>query len=489
VAPRIRVLFIALFPFRTAEHRAGLPLRGNADEDVRAPQRSARAYWGARGVLARVKRAGSALASGVGAEHGAPRLEGGRMKRAIVVGGSLGGLFAGCNLLRSGWDVTIIERSEERLASRGAGLGVHPPMLQGLVAAGARVDATVGVPVAGRVVFARDGSEAGAIAMPQFVTSWARLYSLLSDVFPEERIRRGAALVGFAQDGGGVTAHLADGASLRGEVLVAADGLRSTVRQQLLPDVRFVYAGYVGWRGMAEEQAFSPATHAAMFRRFAFAIPEGEHILGYPVPGLDDDLTPGRRRYNWVWYRPVDAERALPAMLTDAEGHLHADGIAPQAIRREVLDGLRADADALLCPAWAEVVRITEQPLFQPIGDLESPRLAFGRVALLGDAAFTARPHVARGAIKAGHDAMVLAEALAAAPVERALERYDAIRRPAGAALVEESRRLGAYLEGKLGRVERDPFAVMRDNGGVEPATLGDDGGLFVRLLAEVGYA
>jgi 2-polyprenyl-6-methoxyphenol hydroxylase-like FAD-dependent oxidoreductase len=411
------------------------------------------------------------------------------MRRAIVVGGSLGGLFTGCNLLRSGWDVTVLEKTVDRLAARGAGLGVHPPMLEGLVAAGARVDTTVGVPVHGRVVLARDGSEVATIHMPQFCTSWARLYSMLSDVFPEARIRRGIALASFEQDGDGVTAHLTDGSSLRGEVLIAADGLRSTVRQQLLPEVEFVYAGYVGWRGMAEERDFSPQAHATMFRRFAFAAPEGEHILGYPVPGVDDDLTPGRLRYNWVWYRPVDLDRTLPAMQTDARGRLHADGIAPQAIRREVLDKLRANADALLCPVWAEVIRITDLPLFQPIGDLESPSIAFGRVALLGDAAFTARPHVARGAIKAGHDAMVLGEVLAGdGPVEDALRRYDAVRRPAGVALVEESRRLGAYLEGKLGRIDRDPIAIMRDNGGVMPSTLGDDGGLFVRLLAEVGY-
>jgi 2-polyprenyl-6-methoxyphenol hydroxylase-like FAD-dependent oxidoreductase len=409
------------------------------------------------------------------------------MRRAIVVGGSLGGLFAGCNLLRAGWDVTVLERSEGRLTARGAGLGVHPPMLEGLLRAGARVDVTVGVPVAGRVVFARDGSELAAIDMPQFCTSWARLYSLLSEAFPEERVRRGTALAGFEQDAEGVTARLADGSVVRAEVLVGADGLRSTVRRLLLPDVEFVYGGYVGWRGLAEEAAFSPSAHATLFHRFAFAIPEGEHILGYPVPGLDDDLTPGQRRYNWVWYRPVDGAQRLRDMLTDSTGRVHADGIAPQAIRPDVLAALRADADALLCPAWSEVVRITEQPLFQPIGDLECPRIAFGRVALLGDAAFTARPHVARGAIKAGHDAMVLADALDRAPVEAALARYDAIRRPAGAALVAESRRLGAYLEGRLGAVARDPVAVMRDNGGVEPSAV--DGGLFHRLLAQAGYA
>jgi 2-polyprenyl-6-methoxyphenol hydroxylase-like FAD-dependent oxidoreductase len=416
-----------------------------------------------------------------------PGREEGGMRRAIVVGGSLGGLFAGAMLLHRGWDVAILERAEERLSARGAGLGVHPPMLQGMLAAGCRVDASVGVPVPGRVVLDREGRELAAIDMPQFCTSWARLYSLLSEAFPEARVRRGAALAGFEQDGEGVTARLADGESLRAELLVAADGTRSTVRRQLLPAVDLVYAGYVAWRGLAEERAFSPPTHAALFQRFAFAMPPGEHILGYPVPGAEDEIAPGRRRYNFVWYRPVDPEIELRDMETDAAGRHYPDGIPPQAIRPAVLARLCGDADRLLCPAWAEVVRITEQPLFQRIGDLESPCLAFGRVALLGDAAFVARPHVARGAIKAGHDAMALADALEGdAPVEAALRRYDAVRRPAGTALVAESRRLGAYLEGRLGAVERDPIALMRDNGGVEPSDV--DGGLFFRLLEEVGF-
>jgi 2-polyprenyl-6-methoxyphenol hydroxylase-like FAD-dependent oxidoreductase len=115
------------------------------------------------------------------------------MRRAIVVGGSLGGLFAACMLLRSGWDVAVIERAEGRLAGRGAGLGVHPSMLEGLLHAGAHVDASVGIALGGRAVLARDGSIAAEIAMPQFCTSWARLYSLLSDVCPDERVRRGVA--------------------------------------------------------------------------------------------------------------------------------------------------------------------------------------------------------------------------------------------------------------------------------------------------------
>ena len=94
--------------------------------------------------------------------------------------------------------------------------------------------------------------------------------------------------------------------------------------------------------------------------------------------------------------------------------------------------------------------------------------MAFGRIALLGDAAYVARPHVARGAIKAGHDAMALAAALTDAPVVDGLQRYDAVRRPASLALVAQSRRLGAYLE-RRGERTGDPVAFMRENGGVEP--------------------
>ena len=203
------------------------------------------------------------------------------MPRAIVVGGSLGGLFAGNMLLRAGCDVTIIERSVGELEGRGAGLGVHPSMLEGLLAAGARVDGAVGVAVAGRVALARDGSVAAELPMPQFCTSWARLYNMLNDAFPEERVRRGVELVEFEQDDDGVTARFADGETLRGDLLVGADGVRSTVRRQLYPDAELIYAGYIAWRGMVEERALSPSTHAALFNRFGWGLMPGEHIVGY----------------------------------------------------------------------------------------------------------------------------------------------------------------------------------------------------------------
>jgi len=408
------------------------------------------------------------------------------MRRAIVIGGSLGGLFAGAILMRSGWDVTIVERTGERLEGRGAGLIVHPPMLQALMAAGAKVDASVGVAVGGRTAFARDGGIVAELHMPQFCTSWARLHSMLSAVFPAERIRHGVALADFAEDRNGVTARFADGSEAKADVLIGADGFRSTVRRQMFPDVDLAYAGYIAWRGTVEEAALAPSVHAAIFHRFGWGLLDREHIVGYPVPGALDDVAPGRRRYNFVWYRPVDAATTLVKMQTDAAGRVHSDGIPPQLIRPEVIMGLRRDAEAMLPPVLAEVVRACAEPLFQPIGDLDSPMMGRGRVALLGDAAFVARPHVAMGSIKAGQDAIALGAALANADVEEGLARYDAARRRPNALIVAESRRLGAYIEGR--RERADPLTFMRENGGVD-ASNRDDGGLFFRLLAKAGFA
>lgn len=407
------------------------------------------------------------------------------MRRAIVVGGSLGGLFAGCMIRQRGWDVVIVERTEGRLAGRGAGLGVHPSMLEGLLRAGAKVDGTVGVAIGVRAVLARDGGIAAEMAMPQLCTSWARLHSLLSNVFPEDGVRRGVAVTAFEEDAGGVTTYLSNGETLKGDVLIGADGVHSAVRRQLLPKTELAYAGYVAWRGMIDERTLSPTTHAALFHRFAWGLAADGHIVGYPVPGPGDDVAPGRRCYNFVWYRRVEMEPALREMQTDAAGQHHPEGIPPQAIREHFISDLRRDASAVFCDAWAEMVHKVDQPLFQPIGDLESSQMSFGRVALLGDAAYVARPHVARGAIKAGDDAIALADALADLPAEDALRKYDAVRRPANVAIVAESRRLGSYIEGK-GERTADPVEFMCENGGVEPSLV--DGGLFLRLLREAGF-
>jgi 2-polyprenyl-6-methoxyphenol hydroxylase-like FAD-dependent oxidoreductase len=110
---------------------------------------------------------------------------------------------------------------------------------------------------------------------------------------------------------------------------------------------------------------------------------------------------------------------------------------------------MRQDARDILCPAFADVIACTAQPFFQPISDLLSEQLVFGRIALLGDAAFVARPHVGMGVTKAATDAVCLTEALRQAPthIPDALARYQVDRLEAGRSVVERGRMLGRYMQ------------------------------------------
>ena len=144
-------------------------------------------------------------------------------------------------------------------------------------------------------------------------------------------------------------------------------------------------------------------------------------------------------------------------MLTDATGTRHAFSIPPGLLRPEHGAAVKADAAARLPEPYAEAVRRAEGFLVQPIYDLELPAMGFGRVALVGDAAFTGRPHVGVGVLKAAQDAEALAEALDQAPVPAALATYSARRLPPSRAAIAVSRHLGAFIERRLPRPEADP--------------------------------
>jgi len=369
-----------------------------------------------------------------------------RRGRVIVAGGSIAGLCAGALLHRLGFAVEVFERSGEALASRGAGIVPHPELFAALEEAGARIDATIGVPVAGRRIFEPDGTVLSEHALPQIMMSWDRLFRLIRAVFPDRHYHAGRAIAGFEQDEDGVTVQLADGGCARADWLIGADGIRSTVRRQLLPDLEPAYAGYVAWRGLIEERSMSAAARDALCRHLAFCLPPGEQMLGYPVPGADEAIAPGRRRYNWVWYRPLEAAQ-LPALLTDADGRRYDMSIPPARMAAGPVAEMRAAAEALVAPCFLEVVGLVEQPFIQAIYDLESPGLVFGRVALIGDAAFVARPHAGMGATKAALDAVTLARTLAAADPAAALAEWERRQLRYGQALVERARWLGAYLE------------------------------------------
>jgi 2-polyprenyl-6-methoxyphenol hydroxylase-like FAD-dependent oxidoreductase len=384
-----------------------------------------------------------------------------RLRRALVIGGSISGLFAALALSRRGWGVEIFERVEGELAGRGAGIVAQPQLRAVFRAVGLDPDVELGVEVSRRRMLDRSGRVISETECPQTLTSWDRLYRMLRDAVPAERYHRGMGLERVEQDARGVTAHLVGGASATGDVLIGADGLRSSVRQQFLPDLAPLYAGYVAWRALIAEAAIPAPIHRGMFDYMVFALPPGEQILGYPVSGANDDLRPGHRRYNLVWYRPADEATELPDLLTDSAGTVHEISIPPPLIRAGVIGAMRAAAARLVPPQFQEIVRLAAQPFLQPIYDLEAPHIAFGRVAILGDAAFVARPHVAAGVVKAAEDALALAAALeGGAEVEPALRQYEEKRIAVGRRIIERARHLGAYLQAELRSAKERDFAA-----------------------------
>jgi 2-polyprenyl-6-methoxyphenol hydroxylase-like FAD-dependent oxidoreductase len=391
------------------------------------------------------------------------------MPHALVIGGSLGGLASAVLLRQSGWRVTIFERSAGDLAGRGAGLGITENLLEVLRRAGAHIDPSTGVVIDRYAWVDATGQTKWKIERPSFASAWPRIYQPLRALVSDDIYRAGMNLERVTQDATSVTAHFSDGTAVTGDLLVAADGNASTVRRQFLPEVEPRYAGYVAWRGIVEERDMSPAAQAMIFGRIVFSFPEGEMMLTMPSPGVGEDTRPGFRRCYFIWYRPAPAATKLRELFTDATGRDHGQAIPPPLIRPHFIEEIRAQAHKIFAPPLGEIVSLAAQPLLQAITDMESPCITFGRVALVGDSAFIARPHVAAGVTKAALDAQCLADTLAAAgnDVARALEQYNLKQHDFGSKLVAHSRYLGAGLENTPGEppVVRDPIRIILDYG------------------------
>ena len=160
------------------------------------------------------------------------------MAKILVIGGSLGGLFAANILLRQGHDVTLLEKALGSLDGRGAGIVTHDALADALREAGITVDDSLGVAVSKRVTLGADGESLGEIPLPQILTSWSRLYHLLKENFPSERYLQGKNVKTVTQDASHVQVTCEDGSSYQAELLIASDGIRSAVRAQVAPDIQ-----------------------------------------------------------------------------------------------------------------------------------------------------------------------------------------------------------------------------------------------------------
>jgi 2-polyprenyl-6-methoxyphenol hydroxylase-like FAD-dependent oxidoreductase len=364
--------------------------------------------------------------------------------KAIVVGGSVGGLFTAVLLHRAGWQVLLFERSSTGLAGKGAGLVAQPDVERILTEIGREDVLASGVVAYERIFLNRQGNILQTLRTPQSQISWDLLFQAFRAELPDHCYRRGTPVVSATNDGDMATIKLANGTSEMADLVVGADGIGSRIREIVLSNSLPLYAGYVAFRGLAPETHLLPEDAAILRDRFTFYHAYRTQMLGYLVAGSDGSIEPGRRRYNWVWYRPR-TEAELTAVLASDSGEQRQysvpAGSLSQAAHRELVES----AERELPPPFARLVTGEPQPFVQAIFDYEAPSMVRGRLALLGDAAFIVRPHTAMGVSKAAGDAIFLRNSLARhATVGQALGEYNAFRRIVGREIAEYGQRLGA---------------------------------------------
>jgi 2-polyprenyl-6-methoxyphenol hydroxylase-like FAD-dependent oxidoreductase len=388
-------------------------------------------------------------------------------RRAIVIGGSVAGLFAAIFLRQSGWSVDVYEKSKTDLSGRGAGITSHPELLDALAASGVGAD-DLGIVVDRRITMDGNADVVSEMELPQLHTSWDRIYQLLLKKIPSQHYHLDRGFLHADQNHDGVVVHFADGTTAAAELVVGADGFRSAVREQCAPDVQPIYSGYVVWRGTPIESRLLPKTLLDVFPYFAFYFPKEQQIMGYPIAGLNNDLRPGHRRYNFVWYRVVD-DRHLRDMCTDEDGRIHDFSIAPPLIRRDVIAKMRADAAVLMPPPFLDVINNIEAPFFTPIYDFISPKMVFGRIALVGDAASVGRPHTGYGVTKAACDALALARSLDRDVNDFAagLAEFEAERLAVNRRVVRQGRLIGTNLIVNASNQEEAKTANLPDASGM----------------------
>ena len=221
-------------------------------------------------------------------------------RRALIVGGSMAGLFTALFLHRHCWRVDVFERSSEKMASRGAGLACHPELANALSMIGIDPDTALAVSLAGRRLLDRAGHVIDSHPLPQRVTSWDLLYRCLRGALPGDCYHQGARFRDLDAVPGGIRATFEDGRRETGDLLIGADGVQSEVRERVLPEVRPTYAGYVAWRGMVAEAAVSETVRRSLAEHITFSLPPNEQTLSYPITGEGEGHEAKARRLNWV---------------------------------------------------------------------------------------------------------------------------------------------------------------------------------------------
>ncbi|MGO9698023.1 MAG: FAD-dependent oxidoreductase [Xanthobacteraceae bacterium] len=359
-----------------------------------------------------------------------------RRLRAAIVGGGIGGLSAANALARRGVDVTVLEQADA-LGEVGAGVFIYPNALRqmermGLGEALSQVGAKVGT---GSEYYRTDGTVVGRILTTDS-TGWNGLYGMhradllriLAEALPPAAIRTGHHCSGFEQNAVGAKLVFANGRTVEADIVVAADGIQSSLQKYVVEPSVPEYSGSRAYRGLIASEKLPD------WRKEAHQVwmGDGKHFMVFPVRS--------GRLLNYVGFVPTQNETIESWSAIGDRDELAASfaGWDPRVV------GLLEKVES--CFWWGLYDR-------KPLASWTK-----GRLVLLGDAAHAMLPHVGQGANQAIEDGVALAvflEGRDSAEVPDALRRYEAFRRKRTDVVQAEARQNGLRYDSRYENLEQ----------------------------------
>ncbi|KAH6668042.1 monooxygenase [Halenospora varia] len=368
-------------------------------------------------------------------------------ENVIIVGGSLAGLFCGLVLKHLGHNVRIFERSPSALLhSQGAGIVFGPPT-QEYFAKHVKVNHPLSITSYMRQTLDRSGHPVHQDHRQQKMVSWDLLYFVLRACFdglettycevPPRNSSNGNAkylygrkVTNLTQKSDGLLqVEFEDQDGKNGvevaDMVFAADGPGSTIRELLLPKVKRKYAGYVAWRGTLLEREATQELKDTFVNNFTFFHGPGTQIIAYLIPGENGSLDPDSRLINWVWYCNYDQNsQEYKDLMTDVDGHFHHFTLPIGKMKPNLWTQQKKHAINVLPHQFAKLVNDTEQAFVQVITDVMSSKVAFfdDRLHLIGDAIAGFRPHTVASTSQAAYDSLLLEKMMKGEMTEKQMQ-------------------------------------------------------------------
>jgi 2-polyprenyl-6-methoxyphenol hydroxylase-like FAD-dependent oxidoreductase len=349
--------------------------------------------------------------------------------RVGIIGGSIAGCATAALLHRAGHDVTVFERSESDLVSRGAGIGTPTAVWQDMMAHGL-IDETLPAFGIDYLRFVTRGSGTGQqrwlgdVRPPLSFTlvNWAHLYQWLRRGVPDERYRSASVVELIDAGPDGATVHLGPGGAVDFDLVVCADGYRSIGRRLVDPDAALDYRGMVSWRGLLHESDLrADPLDGCDLLRVGY---QGGHGVLYYIPGSGQSAEPGRRLLVWGYYLQVP-QGALSWVLVDDQERQQSSSVPFGKVHPQVRADFESRLADLLPPVLFELVQQGPNSAIHAIYSVAPRSYARDRVCLVGDAGAVFPPFTSSGVLKAVANATSLADALAGAPAaDDALRRW-----------------------------------------------------------------